>query len=55
MAETLADLGRVAPNLTKKREATLTFLRELLAYPGQPPRTARRALLLVGFEGALRR
>ena len=56
VAETLAGIRRDAPNPTKKRAATLTVLRELLAPISGDLRGLRdRALLLVGFAGALRR
>lgn len=62
VAETLAGIRRDAPNPTKKRAATLAVLRELLApiptdatAPGGLAGLRDRALLLVGFAGALRR
>ena len=62
VAETLAGIRRDAPNPIKKRAATLTVLRELLApipvdasAPGGLAGLRDRALLLVGFAGALRR
>lgn len=56
VAETLAGIRRDAPNPTKKRAATLAVLRELLAPIPDDLRGVRdRALLLVGFAGALRR
>ncbi len=56
VAETLAGIRRDAPNPRKKRAATLTLLRELLAPIPDDLRGLRdRALLLVGFAGALRR
>ena len=56
VAETLAGIRRDAPNPIKKRAATLTVLRELLApIPGDLRGVRDRALLLVGFAGALRR
>jgi len=56
VAETLAGIRRDAPNPIKKRAATLTVLRELLApIPGDLRGLRDRALLLVGFAGALRR
>ncbi len=62
VAETLAGIRRDAPNPVKKRAATLTVLRELLApipvdasAPGGLAGLRDRALLLVGFAGALRR
>ena len=56
VAETLAGIRRDAPNPTKKRAATLTVLRELLApIPADLRGLRDRALLLVGFAGALRR
>jgi integrase len=56
VAETLAGIRRDAPNPVKKRAATLTVLRELLApIPGDLRGVRDRALLLVGFAGALRR
>ena len=56
VAETLAGIRRDAPNPRKKRAATLTVLRELLAPIPDDLRGLRdRALLLVGFAGALRR
>ena len=61
VAETLAGIRRDAPNPTKKRAATLTVLRELLApipvdasAPGGLAGLRDRALLLVGFAGVLR-
>ena len=62
VAETLAGIRRDAPNPIKKRAATLGVLRELLtAIPDDPDAPGGlaglrdRALLLVGFAGALRR
>ena len=56
LAETLAGIRRDAPDLTKRRAATLTVLRELLApIPGNLRGLRDYALLLVCFEGALRR
>ena len=56
VAETLAGIRRDAPNPIKKRAATLAVLRELLApIPGDLRGLRDRALLLVGFAGALRR
>ena len=62
VAETLAGIRRDAPNPIKKRAATLTVLRELLApipvdtsAPSGLAGLRDRALLLVGFAGALRR
>ena len=62
VAETLAGIHRDAPNPIKKRAATLSVLRELLApipvdasAPGGLAGLRDRALLLVGFAGALRR
>ena len=56
VAETLAGIRRDAPNPVKKRAATLTVLRELLApIPADLRGLRDRALLLVGFAGALRR
>ena len=56
VAETLAGIRRDAPNPRKKRAATLPVLRALLAAMPDDLRGARdRALLLVGFAGALRR
>ncbi len=56
VSETMAGIRRVAPNPQKKRAATLTVLRELLAPIADDLRGRRdRALLLVGFAGALRR
>ncbi len=58
----MAGIRRDAPNPQKKRAATLTVLRELLAPipdglrgPGGLAGLRDRALLLVGFAGALRR
>jgi hypothetical protein len=52
----MAGIRRDAPNPQKKRAATLTVLRELLApIPDDFPGLRDRALLLVGFAGALRR
>ncbi len=60
MSETMAGIRRDAPNPQKKRAATLAVLRELLApipddRRGLRDRLRDRALLLVGFAGALRR
>ena len=56
VSETMAGIRRDAPNPQKKRAATLTVLRELLAPIPDDTRGLRdRALLLVGFAGALRR
>jgi site-specific recombinase XerD len=56
VSETMAGIRRDAPNPQKKRAATLTVLRELLAPIPDDLRGRRdRALLLVGFAGALRR
>jgi len=56
VSETMAGIRRDAPNPQKKRAATLTVLRELLAPIPDDLRGLRdRALLLVGFAGALRR
>ena len=56
VSETMAGIRRDAPNPQKKRAATLTVLRELLAPIPDDVRGLRdRALLLVGFAGALRR
>ncbi len=56
ISETMAGIRRDAPNPEKKRAATLTVLRELLAPIPDDLRGLRdRALLLVGFAGALRR
>jgi integrase len=56
VSETMAGIRRDAPNPQKKRAATLTVLRELLAPIPDDLRGKRdRALLLVGFAGALRR
>jgi integrase len=56
VSETMAGIRRDAPNPRKKRAATLTVLRELLAPIPDDLRGLRdRALLLVGFAGALRR
>ena len=56
VSETMAGIRRDAPNPQKKRAATLTVLRELLApIPDDFPGLRDRALLLVGFAGALRR
>jgi integrase len=53
---TLAGIRRAAPNPGKKRAATLAVLRDLLApIPDDLPGRRDRALLLVGFAGALRR
>jgi integrase len=53
---TLAGIRRAAPNPAKKRAATLAVLRDLLApIPDDLPGQRDRALLLVGFAGALRR
>ena len=56
ISETMAGIRRDAPNPEKKRAATLAVLRELLAPVPNDLRGMRdRALLLVGFAGALRR
>lgn len=56
ISETMAGIRRAAPDPAKKRAATLTVLRELLAPIPDDLRGLRdRALLLVGFAGALRR
>jgi integrase len=56
VSETMAGIRRAAPNPRKKRAATLAVLRELLAPIPDDLRGRRdRALLLVGFVGALRR
>jgi len=56
VAETMAGIRRDAPNPRKKRAATLAVLRELLApIPADLRGLRDRALLLVGFAGALRR
>ena len=56
VSETMAGIRKDAPNPVKKRAATLTVLRELLAPIPNDLRGLRdRALLLVGFAGALRR
>ena len=56
ISETMAGIRRDAPNPAKKRAATLAVLRELLAPIPDDLRGRRdRALLLVGFAGALRR
>jgi len=56
VSETMAGIRRDAPNPQKKRAATLAVLRELLAPIPDDLRGLRdRALLLVGFAGALRR
>jgi integrase len=56
VSETMAGIRRDAPNPQKKRAATLTVLRELLVPIPDDVRGLRdRALLLVGFAGALRR
>jgi len=56
VSETMAGIRRDAPNPVKKRAATLTVLRELLAPIPDDLRGLRdRALLLAGFAGALRR
>ncbi len=56
VSETMAGIRRHAPNPRKKRAATLVVLRELLAPIPEDLRGLRdRALLLVGFAGALRR
>jgi len=53
---TLAGIRRAAANPAKKRAATLAVLRELLApIPDDLPGRRDRALILVGFAGALRR
>ena len=52
----MVGIRRDAPNPTKKRAASLTVLRELLGPIPDDLRGVRdRALLLVGFAGALRR
>jgi hypothetical protein len=56
VSETMAGIRRDAPNPQKKLAATLAVLRELLAPIPDDVRGLRdRALLLVGFAGALRR
>jgi integrase len=56
VSETMAGIRRGAPDPQKKRAATLTVLRELLAPIPDYLRGQRdRALLLVGFAGVLRR
>jgi site-specific recombinase XerD len=56
VSETMAGIRRDAPNPRKKRAATLTVLREILAPISEDfPGIRDRALLLVGFAGALRR
>lgn len=56
VSETMAGIRRDAPNPQKKRAATTAVLRELLAPIPDDLRGHRdRALLLVGFAGALRR
>ncbi len=56
VSETLAGIRRDAPNPRKKRAATLAVVRELLTPIPNDLRGLRdRALLLVGFAGALRR
>jgi integrase len=56
VSETMAGIRRDAPNPQKKPAATLSVLRELLAPIPDDLRGLRdRALLLVGFAGALRR
>lgn len=56
VSETMAGIRRDAPNPQKKRAATLSALRELPAPIPDDLRGLRdRALLLVGFAGALRR
>lgn len=56
VSETMAGIRRDAPNPVKKRAATLAVLRELLSPIPDDLRGLRdRALLLVGFAGALRR
>ena len=56
VSETLVGIRRDAPNPQKKRAATLGVLRALLAPLPDDLRGVRdRALLLVGFAGALRR
>jgi integrase len=56
VSETMAGIRRDAPNPQKKRAATLTVLREILAPISEDfPGIRDRALLLVGFAGALRR
>ncbi len=53
---TLAGIRRAAPNPVKKRAATLAVLRDLLVpIPDDLPGRRDRALILVGFAGALRR
>ena len=55
-SETMAGIRRDAPYPIKKRAATLTVLRELLGPIPDDLRGVRdRALLLMGFAGALRR
>jgi integrase len=56
VGETLAGIRRAAPNPGKKRAATLAVLREFLApIADDLPGRRDRALILVGFAGALRR
>ena len=56
VGETLAGIRRDAANPVKKRAATLAVLRDILAAMPDDLRGSRdRALLLVGFAGALRR
>jgi len=56
VSETMAGIRRDAPNPQKKRAATTAVLRELLApIPDDLHGLRDRALLLVGFAGALRR
>lgn len=56
VSETMAGIRRDAPNPQRKRAATLAVLRELLAPIPDDLRGLRdRAMLLVGFAGALRR
>jgi integrase len=56
VSETMAGIRRDTPNPQKKRAATIAVLRDLLAAIPDDLRGARdRALLLVGFAGALRR
>jgi len=56
VGETLAGIRRAAANPAKKRAATLAVLREFLApIPDDLPGRRDRALILVGFAGALRR
>jgi len=56
VSETLAGIRREAPDPRKKRAATLAVLRALLApIEDDLPGRRDRALILVGFAGALRR